>query len=55
MSRMEDITIAGAKLVAEYIKYLERQKEIERHGNMVTGADTAYKKALRNLEKLVSE
>ena len=55
MSRREEIVLAEAKLVAEYIKYLERQKEIEKRGNLVIGVDSAYKSALRKLEKLIAE
>lgn len=55
MLQIEEIVKAEAKLVIEYIKYQERQKEIEKRGSIVVGADNAYQRALRNLEKLISE
>ncbi len=52
MSQVEEITKAEAKLIIEYIKYTEEQKN-RKPGSIVVGADNQYKQALNNLEKLI--
>ena len=54
MSQTDVIVKAEAKLLIEYIKYTEQQKD-RKPGSIVVGADSAYKRALSNLEKLIAE
>ena len=54
MSQTDSIIKAGAKLLIEYIKYTEWQKD-RKPGSIVVGADGAYKQALSNLERLIAE
>ena len=53
MSQVEEIIRAEAKLVVEYIKYNEQQKN-RKPDSIVVGADGTYKRALSNLENLIS-
>ncbi len=50
MLQTEEIIKAEAKLIVEYIKYVEAQKT---NKGITVNADARYKSALAKLEKLV--